>query len=178
MSPDSSVFIFERTKDYVKLTQKGLTKRIIEALQVEDLPPVSTPADSVLGKDLDGDPPNCTFNYASVIGMLWYLYGHSRPDLGFAVSQAARFAFNPKCSHELALIRIGQYLKGTLDEGLFMKPMTSDQFTMDVYVDSDFLGLYGHELRSDPDNVKSRTGYVILLNNSPSTYLVPIKRKN
>ena len=66
----------ERTKAYVKLTQKGLSKQIIEALQVEDLPAVSTPDDSVLGKDVDRDPPNCSFNYAS-IGMLWYLYGHS-----------------------------------------------------------------------------------------------------
>ena len=38
---------------------------------------------------------------------------------------------------------------------------------MDVYVDSDFLGLYGKEKRSDEDNVKSRAGYVICLNNCP-----------
>ena len=157
----------ERTKDYVKLTQKGLTQRIIDALQIQDLPPVSTPANGVLGKDLEGDPPNCTFSYASVIGMLWYLYGHSRPDLGFAVSQAARFAFAPKRSHELALIRIGQYLKGTLSQGMMMKPMKTTSFRMDVYVDSDFLGLYGQEPRTDPDNVRSRTGYVILLNECP-----------
>jgi hypothetical protein len=157
----------ERTHDRVKLTQKGLTQRIIDALQVNDLPAVDTPADRVLGKDEDGDPPNCAFNYASVIGMLWYLYGHSRPDLGLAVSQAARFAFAPKRSHELALIRIGQYLKGTIDEGLIMKPMNTKSFKMDAYVDSDFLGLYGKERRSDPDNVKSRTGYVICLNDCP-----------
>ena len=41
----------ERTTDHVKLTQKGLTQRIIEALQIEDLPPVSTPVDKVIGKD-------------------------------------------------------------------------------------------------------------------------------
>ena len=157
----------ERTKDYVKLTQKGLTKRIIEALQVEELPAVSTPADSVLGKDVDGDPPNCSFNCASIIGMLWYLYGHSRPDLGFAVSQAAQFAFPPRRSHELVLTHIGQYLKGTMNEGMIMKPMKTDSFQMDVYVDSDFLGSYGTEPRTDPDNVKNRTGYVILLNDCP-----------
>jgi hypothetical protein len=157
----------EQTHDQVKLTQKGLTQRIIDALQVNDLPAVDTPADRVLGKDEDGDPPNCAFNYASVIGMLWYLYGHSRPDLGLAVSQAARFAFAPKRSHELALIRIGQYLKGTIDEGLIMKPMNTKSFKMDAYVDSNFLGLYGKERRSDPDNVKSRTGYVICLNDCP-----------
>ncbi len=157
----------ERAGNRIKLTQKGLTKRIIEALGADKLPPVSTPATEVLGKDLDGDPPNGTFNYASVIGMLWYLYGHSRPDIGFAVSQAARFAFSPKRSHELALIRIGQYLKGTLSQGLELEPDDWSAFRMDVYVDSDFLGIYGKELRTDPDNVKSRAGYVILLNGCP-----------
>ena len=157
----------EHTKDRIVLTQKGLTKRIIEALGVGDLPEVSTPATDVLGKDEHGEPPNATFNYASVIGMLWYLYGHSRPDLGFAVSQAARFAFSPKRSHELALVRIGQYLKGTCDRGLQLKPDDWTSFKMDVYVDSDFLGLYGKEPRVDPDNVKSRGGFVILLNGCP-----------
>jgi hypothetical protein len=62
----------ERTHDQVKLTQKGLTQQIIDALQVNDLPAVDTPADRVLGKDAEGDPPNCAFNYASVIGMLLF----------------------------------------------------------------------------------------------------------
>ena len=83
--------------------------------------------------------------------MLWYLYGHSRPDLGFACSQAARFAFAPKRSHELVLIRMGQCLKGTKDKGLIMKPMKTGSFKMDVYVDSDFLGIHGKEEQTDPD---------------------------
>jgi Reverse transcriptase (RNA-dependent DNA polymerase) len=68
----------------VTLTPKGLVDRILEALQVEDLPPVDTPAVECLGKDPLGDPALASFNYRSVIGMLWYLYGHSRHDLGFA----------------------------------------------------------------------------------------------
>ena len=151
----------------ITLTQTGLIERILEALGVQHLPAVATPAEQVLGRDEEGDPPNCTFNYASVIGMLWYVYGHSRPDLGFAVSQAARHAFAPKRSHELALIRIGQYLKGTADKGLILKPIDFTQFHMDVYVDSDFMGLYGKEKRSNPENVKSRAGHVILLNGCP-----------
>ena len=98
---------------------------------------------------------------------MWYLYGHSRPDLGFAVSQAARFAFAPKWSHELALIRIGQYLKGTKNRGMIMKPLNNDKFHMDVHVDADFMGLYGKEKRTNPDNVKSRTGFVVSLNGCP-----------
>ena len=89
------------------------------------------------------------------------------PDLGFAVSQAARFAFDPKRSHEIALIQIGQYLKATKERGMILKPLQDSKFKMDVYVDSDFMGLYGKELRTNPDNVKSRTGFVILLNGCP-----------
>ena len=151
----------------VTLTQTGLIDRIIEALGVDDLPGVDTPADEVLGKDELGEPAKCTFNYASVIGMLWYLYGHSRPDLGFAVSQAARFSFNTKRSHELALIRIGQYLKQTRKRGMILKPMSSEHFVMDAYVDSDFMGLFGKENPVDPTSAKSRTGYVICINGCP-----------
>ena len=67
-------------------------------------------------------------------------------------------------------------MKGTLDKGLIMKPMSADSFKMDVYVDSDFLGLCGQESWVDPDNVKSRIGHVILLNECPiiwSSHLDP-----
>jgi hypothetical protein len=151
----------------VTLTQTGLIDRIIEALNIEGLPPKETPADEVLTMDKDGDPPNGTFNYASVIGMMWYLYGHSRPDLGFALSQAARFSFAPKRSHELALIRIGQYLKGTRDKGLVLTPNRAEFLKVDCYVDADFCGLYEREDRTDPTSVKSRTGYVICIADCP-----------
>jgi Reverse transcriptase (RNA-dependent DNA polymerase) len=90
----------------VTLTQTGLIDCVLEALDIEDLPPKETPADKVLTMDKNGDLPSGTFNYASVIGMMWYLHGHSRPDLGFALSQATRFSFAPKTSHELALIAL------------------------------------------------------------------------
>ena len=84
-------------KNEVTLTQVGLIDRIIEALQIDDLgPAVDTPADDVLGKDPDGDTPDYAFNYPSMIGMLWYVEAHTRPDLRFALSQAACFAFSPK----------------------------------------------------------------------------------
>jgi hypothetical protein len=151
----------------VTLTQEGLTDRVIEALGISDLPSVETPADCILHKDEQGDPATGDFNYASVIGMIWYLYGHSRPDLGFALSQAARFTHSPRRSHELALIRIGQYLKGTRTQGMILKPVSLDHIYMDCWVDADFCGLYGKEQRLDPTSVKSRTGYIIGLNGCP-----------
>jgi hypothetical protein len=53
--------------------------------------------------------------------MMGYLQANSRPDISFAVSQCARFASAPRRSHELALIRVGQYLKKTADKGLILR---------------------------------------------------------
>ena len=97
--------------------------------------------------------------------MLQYLQGNSRPDIIFAVSQVARYTHIPKRLHELALERIGQYLKGTLDKGLVLKP--KDSFEVDCYVDADFAGLWPHEEKLDPNCFKSRTGYVVCLADCP-----------
>jgi hypothetical protein len=91
--------------------------------------------------------------------MLLYLSGHSRPDIAFAVHQCARFTFNPTRRHEVALIRIGRYLKGTMEKGMIMTPTAEPR--VDCYPDADFAGLYGHEDVQDPHCVRSRTGYVI-----------------
>ncbi len=102
----------------IHLVQEGLAKRIVEALGVGHLSAVSTPADGPLVKDEHGEPGNGLYNYASVVGMLNYYTGHSHPELAFATSQVCRFVHNPKRSHEIALERIGRYIKGTMDKGL------------------------------------------------------------
>ena len=158
----------------IKLTQKGLTKRIIEALNIESEPQKHTPAlKEPLGKDENGDPANGSFSYASVIGMALYLCGHSRPDIQFAVSQCARFIHGTKRSHEKALIRIGQYLKSTTDEGLILRP--TDSYDIECHVDADFAGLYSVEDVMDPTCVKSRTGYVISVCGCPVVWVSLLK---
>ena len=150
----------------ITLVQEGLAKKIVEALDIAHLDPVTTPADGVLTSDPDGDPPDAVFNYKSVCGMMLYLTGHSRPDCSMATSQVCRFTHNTKRSHEEALERIGQYLKGTMGKGLVLRP-TLDALDVDAYVDTDFAGLALKEVRSDPTSVKSRTGYVICIANCP-----------
>ena len=157
----------------IVLRQEGLIARIIDALKISHLHPKRTPyAMGVLTADPDGDPPNGTFSYASVIGMLGYLKANSRPDLEFAVAQCARFTHSPKRSHELALMRIGQYLKGTKDKGLILRPTPlTDTFHTDIYVDADFAGGWGYEDPSDPACVKSRTGFVFEVMGCPIQWM-------
>ena len=157
------VHIERRSDGTIKLTQKGLIKRTIEALNIGHLPIKRTPAKlGVLANDPTGDPPNGTFSYPSVLGMMGYLQANSRLDISFAVAQCARFAHKPMRVHEQALERIGQYLKGTMDEGMILNPnKITNKFTTDIYVDADFAGGWGFEDPNDPACVRSRTGYII-----------------
>ena len=163
------VLIDRRDDGSIQLTQKGLIKRILSALNIDHLPTKQTPAKlGVLGSAPEGAPPNGTFSYPSVIGMMQYLQANSRPDIAFAVAQCARFMHNTKRSHEEALERIGQYLKATQDQGLILKPKTFDtEFQTDVYVDADFAGAWGFEDPGDPSCVKSRTGFIVEIMGCP-----------
>jgi len=94
----------------IELTQTGLTDRIIEALDLDSKLSTSkwTPAEHApLTKDVEREPPQGSFSYSSVVGMLLYLSGHTRPDIVYAVNCCARYMFNPKLSHKKALKRIG-----------------------------------------------------------------------
>jgi hypothetical protein len=83
-------------------TQTGLIKRVIEALGLHAkwTGAKETPTDVVaLPRDKDGTPTDPLVNYSSVVGMLLYLSGHTRPDIAFAVHQCARYTFQPTTKH-------------------------------------------------------------------------------
>ncbi len=80
-----------------------------------------------------------TINYASVVGMLLYLTGHSRLDCAFAMNQCAHYIFAPTQKYECALIQFSGYLKGTLDKGLVLSP--SNTLHIDWYPNMDFAWL-------------------------------------
>ena len=150
----------------IELKQTGLIEKILEATGMSDCNKASVPADpKPLGKDVNGEPFEESWEYASVVGMMLYLSGNSRPDITFAVNQAARFTHDPKKSHGVAVKRIVRYLQGTKDRGLIFKPHTD--WKVDCFVDADFCGLWGSEDPNDPVVTKSRTGYVILLAGCP-----------
>ena len=98
--------------------------------------------------------------------MLLYLSGHTRPDIAFSVNCCARYMFSPRHLHELALKRLGRYLKQTSDRGMVMN-VSKDVYKVDAYPDADFAGTYGHENHTDPAFAKSRTGFIITLPDCP-----------
>eukprot|EP00804_Cyclotella_cryptica_P029108 CCRYP_005282-RA/>CCRYP_005282-RA protein AED:0.23 eAED:0.21 QI:0/0/0/0.75/0/0/4/0/1154 len=115
----------------ITLLQVGLTKRIIAALGLCSSlsTPIGTPAETTpLPKDVDGSPASGSFNYVAAVGMLLYLSGHSRPDIGFVVHQCARYTFHPTRRHELALIRIGRFF----DSSRYVPPAHTSAILRDL----------------------------------------------
>jgi hypothetical protein len=97
--------------------------------------------------------------------MLMFLSANTRPDIAFAVHQAAHFSHSPRASHAFAVKRILRYLQKTNDKGFYLRPNST--LSVDCYVDADFAGNFAAEPSASPDSVKSRTGYIILYRGSP-----------
>eukprot|EP00978_Attheya_sp_CCMP212_P032793 scaffold129607_cov53-Attheya_sp.AAC.1 len=130
------------------MCQTGLIDRIIQALGLEDAEcgKVQIPAEyGALAKHPEGESCIETFNYGSVVGML--------------------YTFFPKAPHEKALKRIGRYLKNTRTRGLVLKP--SKLLKINCYPDADFVGLWGYEDPQDPNSAKSQTGFAITIADCP-----------
>jgi transposase InsO family protein len=159
------VSILKRDDGSLLLQQKGLTDRIIALLGLNDGTAKFTPAVCPLGKCKNDPPALGEFNYRSAIGMMMYLGNNTRADCTFAINQCARFSSDPRIPHEKAVKRIGRYLLGTRDEGLVIRPNGS--LALDTYVDADFAGLWNYEDLQDEDCVRSRSGFLITLGDSP-----------
>jgi hypothetical protein len=160
------ILIVKNNNGTIELKQEGLIDRILAVMGLEQSRVAATPAaEKTLGKDEQGEKCEERWSYASVVGMMMYLASNSRPDIAFAVHQCARFTHCPKRSHEVALKRIARYLRGTREQGMLIEP--DDNLQLNLYADADFAGLWNSESVDDPICVKSRTGYLLTLGNTP-----------
>ena len=133
----------------LEMKQTGLIKRIIDAVGLDDkcVKGKYTPSESKpLVKDVHGHAASGAFSYSSVIGMLLYLSGHTRPDITFAVNCCARYMFCPKHLHELVLKRLGRYLKQASDQGMVMN-LSSNVCKIDTYPNAGFPGIHNMVMR-------------------------------
>ena len=152
----------------VTLTQTGLIHRVLTVLGLSAANGTKTPAPKpALPRDLDGQPFEEDYNYASVVGMMMYLACNSRPDIAFAVHQCAQHTHKPTALHAKYLKQIGRYLRQTRDKGMIIKPTMDEGLHLECFADADFAGLYGREDSQDPHCVRSRTGYMIMVNKCP-----------
>ncbi|GKE18814.1 retrovirus-related pol polyprotein from transposon TNT 1-94 [Tanacetum coccineum] len=89
-----------------------------------------------LKEDLQGTPVDATL-YRSMIGSLMYLTSN-RPDLIYAVCLCARYQAKPTEKHLQAVKMIFQYLKGTINTGLWYSKDIDMSLT--AYADADHVG--------------------------------------
>ncbi|GJS97451.1 putative ribonuclease H-like domain-containing protein [Tanacetum coccineum] len=137
---DGQNLIFIKTTDFSK-SQRHLinqSKYALESLKkfgFDSCDPVGTPMveKSKLDEDKEGkaiDPSH----YRGMIGTLLYLTA-SRPDLQFAICMCARYQARPTEKHLHAVKRIFQYLRGTINRGLWYLKDSSIALTAFAYVD-------------------------------------------
>jgi hypothetical protein len=152
----------ERNKRRIFLSQPDYVDKIVKTFQMEGCHPKPIPADpnsKLVKPPTQGDSgrEKQNFPYREAIGSLLYLALVTRPDISFAVGQAARFVEHHDRSHCQAVKRIISYLKGTRAHGILFdgsKPMT-----VVGYTDADWAGCL--------DSRRSTTGSIFLFNRGP-----------
>eukprot|EP00957_Ditylum_brightwellii_P001948 149989-Ditylum_brightwellii.AAC.1 len=158
----------------LELKQTALIQRIIDIVEFQNADGKATPAEvAEIPTDLHGPDPQESWSYSSVIGILMYLAVTMHPDIAMALHQCARYSHNPWKCHEKPVKRIIHYLIRTKDtrpgkqgfHGMVIDPM--DDLNHDCFCDANFVGLWGQEDDQDPSCVRSRTGFVLTLRNTP-----------
>ena len=82
-------------------SQTGLVDKILEATEMDNYNLKYNPIDKIpLHKDLAGSPCCEDWDYYSLVGMLLYLVGSTRPDISYAIHQYTRFSHAPKAYHD------------------------------------------------------------------------------
>nr|GEU85170.1 retrovirus-related Pol polyprotein from transposon TNT 1-94 [Tanacetum cinerariifolium] len=120
------------------INQSKYTSEIIKKYGLTSIDSVNTPMieNKKLDEDLQGKPVDATL-YRGMIGSLMYLTA-SRPDLIYAVCLCAQYQAKHTEKHLQAVKRIFQYLKRTINMGLWYSEDTDMSLTS--YADADHAG--------------------------------------
>ena len=156
--------------DRVEMLQTGLTDKVPQTVKMENCTPNETPAkEEPLSTDAEGEPFGKEWDCASVVGMLVCLM-NTRPDTQFAVHQCAKFTHQPRQCHANAVKKMCRCSQGTKNWGIKFnrKLKNNEDFRVDCHVDASFAPLWNVE--TNEDSSKSRTGYVILIDDVPITW--------
>ena len=127
-----------------------------------DSAPCAIPADSTVylqdQSTITDDHFEPSFPYKATHGSLGFAAQSTRPDISFATSNVGRFQANPTVEHCKAARKVFKYLRGTIGFGITYGGSNSN-CTLTAYGDADFA--------NDKLDRKSRSGWVVLLNNGP-----------
>ena len=100
--------------------------------------------------------------YASAIGSIMYAMLCTRPDVNLAISLVGRYQSDPEVEHWTAVKNILKYLKRTKD--MFLVYGGDKELIVNGYVYASF--------DTNPDDSKSQTGYVFILNGGAISWCI------
>jgi hypothetical protein len=149
----------------VCVDQRAYIERMLERYNMTEANPSATPAPPKhVYSRKSGTAPASDKPYRQLIGSLLYAALGTRPDIAQAVCSLSRFNSNPAIEHWTGAKRILRYLKGTLSKGLrFLPGSRPNAVDIAIYSDADWA--------ADPDERKSQSGVVVLLNGTPVMWL-------
>lgn len=135
------------------LCQQKYIQDLLTRTKVDGAKTIMTP---LATKDLlqlhDGSSPVDPTEYRRVIGALQYL-SLTWPGIAFPVNKLAQFMYKPSQLRWTTAKRILRYLKGTLNDGIFLKRI--ENLTLQGFSDADWAG--------DKDTRSSTSAYLIFL---------------
>ncbi|KAL5539517.1 hypothetical protein UlMin_045196 [Ulmus minor] len=137
----------------LQLSQKRYVEDLLQKTKMNNARPLPTLMISSLKlTSVEGDPIENATEYRSIVGALQYIT-ITRPEITFSVNKVCQFMQSPLDQHWKAIKRILRYLKGSIDEGIFMKGSRVLSLT----------GFYDADWGNDLCNRRSTTGYCIYL---------------
>lgn len=154
-----------RGKDTIKIDQSDYVTTVLKRFNMEDCKVAPTP--DVKGKKLsprtNEEKKSNSAMYQSAIGCLLYVMVCTRPDISFAVCNAARFMHDPSVGHWESVRRIFRYLRGTINKGIVFKKIGTKQINLTLEVDASWAS-------NDITTWRSDTGYIAFVNGAPISW--------
>jgi hypothetical protein len=152
---------FSQVDGQVTMHQRGYVADVLERFGMSECKPVGTPVDlsTKLKRNGEQTVEDLKLPYRELVLALTYLATTTRPDISFAVSCLKQFNNYYKEEHWKAAKRVLRYLKGTMGMGL---TYGSNAEPIKGFVDADW--------GSCPENRRSYSGFVFLLNGGPVSW--------
>lgn len=144
---------FEQGKDYVRMSQKRYTEKLLERFGMNDCKPRANPSELKF-ESVDDEILTNERKYREAVGSLIYLMMCTRPDICWTVTKLSQYLSKPKSFHWVAVKHVLRYLKGTTNYELVYKK-NADRLSLTGYSDADWA--------SDSDDRRSTSGYCFSL---------------
>ena len=143
----------------ITLDQQGYIEALLSRFKMEESAPALTPAETC---EIEGESPPFEHPdlYRSLVGALLYLSNVTRPDLAYAVNQAAKYVAAPTRAHMRRAQRVLRYAKKT--KGFAIRYKCGGSLKLTAFSDADWA--------RDPVTRRSVSGILFCLAGGPISW--------